>query len=292
MIRSMTGYGSAKGSSGKMEISIEIKSVNSRYLDCSVKLPRMYIVLEEPVKALVSKSISRGKVDVFISIDTSHSDDIDVKINRPLVEAYIKAFNEISAEFSVENNIGTAELSRFSDVLQIEKREAEPEQLTDDISRIVNEALNMFNEMRAKEGRKLSNDITERLDVIERLVLEIDKLSPLVVIDYTVKLKARIQEVLNSKDIDEQRILTEAAIFADRTAVSEEVVRLKSHISQLRDMLGSSEPVGRKIDFLVQEFNREANTIGSKGNDTEIIKLVVELKSEIEKIREQAQNIE
>ena len=292
MIKSMTGYGAAKGASEKIEISVEVRSVNSRYLDCSVKVPRLYIMLEEPVKAIVGEFTSRGKVDVFITLDTSNSDDIDVKVNRPLAKAYMSAFNELSADFGLSESVGVVDLARFPEVLQIEKREVDSERLSADVCDVVRLALRGFNDMRVREGDKLQNDISVRLDEIERLVIAIEEISPRSVAEYTARLEARMQEILDTKDYDEQRIIMEAAIFADRVAISEELVRLKSHITQLREMLVCGDAVGRKIDFLVQEFNREANTIGSKGNDAEMAKLVVELKSEIEKIREQAQNIE
>jgi len=292
MIKSMTGYGGAKGASGKLEISVEIKSVNNRYLDCTVKLPRLFISFEEPLKSVVQNHISRGKVDVFIVIDSSNADDIEIKLNRPLAEAYISTLREMTETFGLSGNIGAVELSRFPDVVQVEKREADQDQLCKDISIVLSEAISGFNEMRAREGEKLYRDITERLDEIERLTILAEEISPRSVAEYRKKLELRMQEVLQTADIDQQRILTEAAIFADRVAISEETVRLRSHIAQLRDMLCSGEPVGRKIDFLVQEFNREANTIGSKGNDPEMSRLTVDMKAEIEKIREQAQNIE
>ena len=292
MIKSMTGYGAAKGASDKIEISVEVKSVNSRYLDCIVKVPRLYIMLEEPVKRLVGTFISRGKVDVFITLDTSNSDDIEVKINRPLAKAYMSAFRELSVDFGMIEDVGVVELARFPEVLQIEKREIDSERLSADVCDVVRLALSGFNDMREREGEKLQSDISVRLDEIERLVNAIEEISPRSVAEYTARLETRMQEILEAKDYDEQRIIMEAAIFADRVAINEELVRLKSHIIQLREMLGSDDAVGRKIDFLVQEFNREANTIGSKGNDAEMARLVVDLKSEIEKIREQAQNIE
>ena len=292
MIKSMTGYGAAKGSSGKIEISIEIKSVNSRYLDCTVKLPRVYIMLEEPIKALVQKHASRGKIDVFVTIDTSNADDMEVRVNKPLAEAYIIALRSMSKEYGIIENIGVMELARFPDVLHIEKYEADSEKLCMDACLVVEDALKAFNGMREREGEKLRGDITKRLAEIERLVLALEEISPRSVAEYTNKLETRMQEILSTKEIDEQRILLEAALFAERVAINEEAVRLKSHIAQLRDMLEGKEAVGRKMDFLVQEFNREANTIGSKGNDAEMARIVVELKSEIEKIREQAQNIE
>ena len=292
MIKSMTGYGSARGFSGKLEISAELKSVNNRYLDCSVKLPRIFTALEEPLKALVSKHISRGKADVYISVDFSRSDDVRIKVNRPLAEAYVNSLKPLAEEFGLSGSISVMDLARFPDVLQAEKREYDTEQLSGDISAILEEAILGFNEMRVREGSKLSRDIMARLDEIERLTAIAEEISPRSVAEYRKKLEARLSEMLQTSDIDEARILTEAAVFADRVAISEETVRLRSHISQVREMLGLNEPVGRKIDFIVQELNREANTIGSKANDTEMAKVTVELKAEIEKIREQAQNIE
>ena len=292
MIKSMTGYGSAKGLSGKLEIMVEIKSVNSRYLDCTLKMPRTFIAFEEALKAVIGKFISRGKVDAFISIDSSKAGDVEIKINRPLAEAYISALRIMSEDYTLSDSFSVIDLARFPDVLQVDKAEADPEQLCSDICAILEDALTGFSEMRANEGATLYRDIMARLDEIERLTIEAEKTSPKSVADYKLKLETKLREVLQSSDIDEQRILMEAAIFADRVAINEETVRLKSHISQLRDLLESGEPVGRKIDFLVQEFNREANTIGSKGNDAAMARITVDLKAEIEKIREQAQNIE
>ena len=292
MIKSMTGYGGAKGASGKLEISIEIKSVNNRYLDCSIKQPRVFSAFEESLKSAVQKHISRGKVDVYVTVDSSKADDVAIKVNRPLAEAYLAALKTLSDEYGLKGIVGAMELTRFPDVLAAEKREADPEQLCEDICAILEQALRGFNEMRAREGDKLLCDITERLDEIERLTALIEEISPRSVAEYRKKLETRMQEVLQNTEIDEQRILMEAAIFSDRVAINEETVRLRSHIGQLREMLVNREPVGRKIDFLVQEFNREANTIGSKGNDAEMSRVIVDMKAEIEKIREQAQNIE
>jgi len=292
MIRSMTGYGAASGASGKLEISVEIKSVNNRYLDCTVKLPRVFASIEEPLKSIVQKHISRGKVDVFVAIDSSSADDVEIKLNRPLAEAYLSALRELTGEYSLSGNVSAIELSRFPDVLKAEKREADHEQLCADISAVLVEAVSEFNKMRMREGEKLFSDISARLSEIERLTALAVEISPRSVNEFRKKLESRMQEILETSDVDPQRILTEAAIFADRVAINEETVRLYSHIAQLREMLESLEPVGRKIDFLVQEFNREANTMGSKGNDTEMTRLIVDMKAEIEKIREQAQNIE
>ena len=292
MVKSMTGYGSATGVSGKLEISIEVKSVNNRYLDCAVKLPRVFTAFEDPLKALVQSFISRGKVDVFITIDSSKADDVEIKVNRPLVEAYISTLRSIAEEYDLSGNISVIDITRFPDVLHAEKRETDKEQLCADICAVLKEAMTGFDEMRTREGEKLSLDVSARLDEIEKLTCAAEEISPRSIAEYKKKLETRMIEFLQSHDIEEARILTEVAIFADRVAINEETVRLRSHISQLREMLDSNEPVGRKIDFLVQEFNREANTIGSKGNDTEMARIIVDLKAEIEKIREQAQNIE
>jgi len=292
MIKSMTGYGGAKGASDKLEISIEIKSVNNRYLDINIKLPRVFNSIEEALKTTVQGAISRGKVDVYVSIDSSNADEIEIKINRPLVEAYVTALRTIAWENELSSDIRVADLTRFPDILQAEKRELDAEKLGIDVNSILEAALSDFNEMRKREGEKLGRDISARLDEIEKLTTLAEDLSPKSVEEYRKKLETRMNEVLQASNIDEARILTEAAVFADRVAINEETVRLRSHISQLRELINGTEPVGRKIDFLVQEFNREANTIGSKGNDTEMAKIIVELKSEIEKIREQAQNIE
>lgn len=292
MIKSMTGYGSAKGVSGAIDITVELKSVNNRYLDCNIRMPRVYSSIEDSLKALVTRSISRGKVDVFINIDASKAENLTIKINKPVADAYMAALKALSVEYGLENTINAIELTRFPDVLQQEKGDTDAEALPDDLCAVLAEALRDFDTMRLREGENLAADIAERLNEIERLTNKAEECSPRTVADFRLRLEAKMTEVLENKEIDEARILTEAAIFADRIAISEETVRLKSHIEQMRSMLEVKEPVGRKLDFLIQELNREANTIGSKGNDAEMARLVVDLKSEIEKIREQAQNIE
>lgn len=292
MIKSMTGYGGAKGTSGKVEILVEVKSVNNRYFDCTIKIPRVFTSFEEPLKSLVSKYISRGKVDVFVSIDSSNADDIEIKVNHPLAKAYLLALNEMTDEYDLAGGITAMNLTRFPDVLRAEKKEEDTDRLCADVSTVLEDALVGFDAMRVREGEKLLSDITSRLNQIEKLSDMVEEISPRSVAEYKKRLEGRMQEVLQSSNIDEARILTEAAIFADRVAINEETVRLRSHISQLREMLKDKRPTGRKIDFLVQEFNREANTIGSKGNDAEMARVVVDMKAEIEKIREQAQNIE
>jgi len=292
MINSMTGYGGAKGFSGKTEITVELKSVNNRYFDCTVKIPRIYTALEEPLKAVISKHISRGKVDAFVTIDSSKTDDVEIRVNHNLAQAYISTLRSMAEDFGLSGNISAMDMTRFPDVLQAEKVQADVDTLTADVCVILEEALCAFNAMRAREGVKLKTDIEARLAEIERLNESVEEISPRSVAEYRRKLESRLREVFELSGVDEQRLMTEAAIFADRVAVSEETVRLRSHIAQLREMLDSKEPVGRKMDFLVQEFNREANTIGSKGNDSEMARVIIDMKAEIEKIREQAQNIE
>ncbi len=292
MIKSMTGYGGAKGVSGSFGIQIELRSVNNRFLDCSIRIPRVYTAVEDSMKAVVQKHISRGKVDVYVTVDTSAADDVEVRVNRKLADSYMAALTELSEAYGIKSDVTALSLSRFPDVLTIEKKETDTDELARDLCAILEKALCEFDAMRTTEGEKLKTDISARLDEIERLTALAEARSPETVTAYREKLTARMMEVLESTNIDESRILTEAAIFADRVAVNEELVRLKSHVSQLRKMLEDSQPVGRKADFLVQELNREANTLGSKGNDIEIANIVVDLKAEIEKIREQIQNVE
>jgi len=251
MIKSMTGYGGAKGSSGKLEISVEVKSVNNRYLDSTIKLPRVFSAFEETLKTIVHGSISRGKVDIYVSVDSSSADDILIKINRPLVEAYVSALRTIAWEHELSSDIRVTDLTRFPDILQAEKREVDAEKLRDDICLTLKAALADFNEMRKREGEKLCKDISSRLDEIERLTLIAVELSPRSVEEYRKKLETRMSEILQSANIDAARILTEAALFADRVAINEETVRLRSHIAQLRELILSNEAVGRKIDFVV-----------------------------------------
>ena len=292
MIRSMTGYGSAKGVSDKLEITVELRSVNNRFLDCSVRLPRVYTCLEDAVKARVQRGISRGKVDVYITIDATKADDTVIAVNEPVADAYMAALKLLAERYGIEPDVTAMSLSRLQDVLTVTRAETDVDKLGRDIDEILSRAMEDFNAMRAREGERLYADISSRADEIERLVGLAEERSPQTVREYQAKLEARLREVLESSTVDEARLVTEAAIFADRTAVAEETVRLRSHISQLRELIAKDEPVGRKLDFLVQEFNREANTIGSKGNDLQMARIVVDMKSEIEKIREQIQNVE
>ena len=282
----MTGYGRAKKTLSNRDITVEVRSVNNRYLDCTVKLPRAYIFAEDAIKGRVQKAISRGKVDVFVTIDSTGADEEVVVVNEGLARSYLEALRklyEIDGGNYLQKQSYAADLARIPDVLTVTKAEEDLESVGADICEVLDEALASYNQMRATEGKKLAEDIGGRLTTIETLTGKVE---------YREKLTARMQEVLQSTTIDESRILTEAAIYADKIAVDEETVRLRSHVSQLRDMLLSDEPMGRKMDFLIQEVNRESNTIGSKCNDITIARDVVALKAEVEKIREQVQNIE
>jgi len=292
MIKSMTGYGGAKGTVEGLNIHIELKSVNNKFLDTSVRLPRGFLFAEEAIKAAVQAHISRGKVDVYVNVESSEASEILVKVNEPLLKAYIDALYHISEEYSLPNELSALSVSRMPDVLTVEKKELDAEALTAGITAIANEALIEFDNMRLREGEKLRDDILSRLETIESLVSIVETESPKTVAEYRKRLEQKMAEVLGNTVIDENRIFAEAAIFADHIAVDEETVRLRSHISQLRGMISGDSPTGRKSDFLIQEFNREANTIGSKCQNSDIAHVVVDLKSEIEKIREQIQNVE
>ncbi|MGM9615656.1 MAG: YicC/YloC family endoribonuclease [Oscillospiraceae bacterium] len=292
MIKSMTGYGGAKGEIEKIIVSAELKSVNNRHLDTSVRLPKSCLFAEEAVRAAVKESISRGKVDVFISVDTSHADEVTIAVNEPLADAYVKAAQAVSEKYGVANDVTALSLLRMPEVISTERADSDKDAVSRAISGMLAKALAQFDEMRAREGDKLCADILSKLDVIEEMVGTVEKRSPETVAEYRGKLLARMTEVLGEAGIDESRILQEAAIYADKVAVDEETVRLRSHIAQFRDMLAGGSPVGRQLDFLVQEMNREINTTGSKCADSEIAKTVIAMKAELEKIREQIQNIE
>ena len=292
MVKSMTGYGRARQERNGRNITVEVRSVNNRYLDCTVKMPRAYIFAEDAMKALVQKYISRGKVDVFVTVDAVTADQTVVQVNEPLARSYYQALSRLREMFSLEDELSASTLARFPDVLAVTKAEEDLEMISADICAVLEEALTAHRQMRSVEGEKLFSDIAGRADTIESVVAKVEERSPQTVSEYRTRLEAKMREVLQSTTIDESRILTEAAIFADKIAVDEETVRLRSHLSQLRTMLSGDEPVGRKLDFLIQEVNRECNTIGSKCNDLTIARDVVNMKAEVEKIREQVQNIE
>ena len=292
MIKSMTGYGRAQGSFSGGDITVEVKSVNNRYLDCGVKLPRGYAYLEEGVKSQVQKTISRGKVDVFITINAAGADNVKISVNEPVAKGYIDAMHRLVQEYGVQDDISASAISRFSDVFLVEKQEQDENEVKSAISGVVAEALDAFDAMRTREGEALKTDLLQKAEGILTLVSKVEERSPITVKAYRERLTAKMQEVLEDRQIDEARIIQEAAIYADKVAVDEETVRLRIHVDQLQNMLSEGGVIGRKLDFLMQEMNREANTIGSKGNDVEQARNVVNIKSELEKIREQIQNIE
>ena len=292
MIKSMTGYGRAQGSFSGGDITVEIKSVNNRYLDCGVKLPRGYAYLEEGVKSQVQKAISRGKVDVFITINAAGADNVKISVNEPVAKGYIDAMHRLVQEYGIQDDISASAISKFSDVFLVEKQEQDENEVKSAISGVVAEALGAFDAMRTRESEALKTDLLQKAEGILTLVSKVEERSPITVKAYRERLTAKMQEVLEDRQIDEARIIQEAAIYADKVAVDEETVRLRSHVDQLQNMLSEGGVIGRKLDFLMQEMNREANTIGSKGNDVEQTRNVVSIKSELEKIREQIQNIE
>ena len=292
MIRSMTGYGRGEAVLHDRTITVELRAVNNRYLDCTVKIPRLYVFAEEAIKSCVQKQVGRGKVDVFVSIDATAADKIDVSLNKPVADGYYQALKQMQAAYGLTDDISVSLLSRFPDVFLVEKEQGDADVIAGDIVQVLTQALADFNAMREREGEKLAQDIQGRAQTIAGLVSQVEERSPQTVAEYREKLRQRMQEVLENTQLDESRILTEAALFADKVAVDEETVRLRSHLEQLGQMLEQGGAIGRKLDFLIQEFNREANTIGSKCSDVALARVVVELKGEIEKIREQVQNIE
>lgn len=292
LVKSMTGYGRAVETVNGREFTVEIRSVNNRYLDCTVKLPRMLSFAEDAVKQAVKATISRGKVDVFISQRAEGASDVKVTLNEAVVAGYVSAMEKMAEQFKLREDISVALVSGMPDVFTVEKPDVDEEQLMNDLLGVVQSALLSYDAMRAKEGQALKNDLTSRGNTIRSLVSQVEEGNAQTVIDYRTKLYNKLQEVLASTAIDESRILTEAAIFADKVAVDEETVRLRSHLEQMDSMLESGGAIGRKLDFLLQEMNREANTIGSKCTDVRLARVVVDIKAELEKIREQTQNIE
>ena len=288
----MTGYGRAVETVNGREFSVEIRSVNNRYLDCSVRLPRILSFGEEAVKQAVKQAVSRGKVDVFISVHSEAEDEVTVHLNRGVLEGYLTAMRQIAADYSVQDDISVSALSRLPEVFSVEKTEVDEQQLLGDLMLVVEKALEGYNAMRSTEGAALDADLRSRGQTILELVAQVETGNGQTVIDYRTRLENKLREVLSNTAIDESRILTEAAIFADKVAVDEETVRLRSHLQQMTQMLDSGGAIGRKLDFLLQEMNREANTIGSKCTDVRLARIVVDIKAELEKIREQTQNIE
>jgi len=294
MIKSMTGFGRCRTVLHGREISVEIKSVNHRFFEFSCRTPKGYGFLDDKLKALVNSRVSRGKIDMFVTVGTAEDTPAEVKINHSLVSGYINAMKEISETYGIENDVTVTAISRFLDVYTVSKAPENEEEITADVLEAANTAIDGFIAMREAEGEKMKADILGRAEVILATVDEIDERSPQTVKEYEERLLDRINRTLQDYNIniDEQRVLTEVAVFADKVAVAEETVRLRSHFAQLSKIMESQTPIGREIDFIIQEMNREANTIGSKVQDAEIAHKVVKIKSEIEKMREQIQNIE
>ncbi|MGN0517574.1 MAG: YicC/YloC family endoribonuclease [Acutalibacteraceae bacterium] len=292
MVKSMTGYGRCDENINGRDIVVEIKSVNHRYFEFSARVSRGYGFLEDKLKKYVQSKISRGKVDMYVSIGANDNEASVVEVNHSLAEGYINAMREIAEKYDLPDDISVTSLSRYNDIFTVHKAPEDEEQIWQTVLPALDKALESFINMRINEGKNMFDDISSRSETILQLVSKIEERSPQTVIEYRKKLQERIEEMLADTSVDEQRLLTETAIFADKVAVAEETVRLRSHFAQLDDMLKSDIPVGRKIDFLVQEMNRETNTIGSKAVDSQIAYIVVDIKAELEKIREQIQNIE
>ena len=288
----MTGYGRCVETVNGREFTVEVRSVNNRYLDCTVKLPRSLTFAEETVKQAVKAAISRGKVDVYITVRSEGGMEAKVTLNAAMVEGYLAAMKQMVSEYDVKDDISVSLLSRMNDVFSIEREEVDEEQLLSDLMGVVKQALENYNAMRCTEGKALENDLRSRGNTILELVSQVEAGNAQTMVDYRTRLENKLKEVLANTSIDESRILTEAAIFADKVAVDEETVRLRSHLQQMNNMLTTGGAIGRKLDFLLQEMNRETNTIGSKCSDVRLARIVVDMKAELEKIREQTQNIE
>lgn len=297
MVKSMTGYGRGEATAEGRHVLFEIKSVNHKFFECNVKLPRAYLFLEDKLRAYVQGRVSRGKVDLFLQVETLEEPEVRVTVNHSLADAYVSAFQELKERYALSDNLSLSHLLRCPDLLVVEKAPEDEDGLWQVVLQAAEPAVTSFLQMRETEGARLSEDLLEKIGRIEAMVAQIEEITPETVAEYRERLYAKIQELLGDRSIDEQRVLTEVAVFADKVAVDEETVRLKSHIQQLREFLTGGgqtdgQPIGRKLDFLIQEMNREANTIGSKSVNSKIAYIVVDLKSEIEKIREQVQNIE
>ena len=292
MIKSMTGFGRASGTHGGFEVTIELRSVNHRYFEFTARMPRAFQFAEEKLKALCQQSISRGKVEASVFIDDTNENATEIEINRQYADAYLKALKTLSKEYKLKNDVKASSFIGNSDMFKLRRKEVDDEQVLEAVLPVAEEAIKSFIAMRETEGERLKADISSRAETILSKVSLIEARSPETVKAYRERLEAKIKELLEDAKVDEQRLITETAIFADKVAVDEETVRLRSHIKQLYSLLEENGPVGKKLDFIVQEMNRETNTIGSKCQDVEIAHIVVDIKSEIEKIREQVQNIE
>lgn len=292
MIKSMTGYGSAERIGCDKKFTVEIRSVNHRYSDINVKTPRAYAFAEDAMRKALGRHISRGKVDVFLSVEGLSGESGEVFVNMEIAKGYYAALEKLRETFGVEDAVELRDVARFSDVFSLQRATEDTEQITALIKEATNEAALAFTAMREKEGQQLFADLSEQADTMEALVGEVEERTPKIVSEYATRLQTRMREILDAVPVDEGRLLNEVAIFADKVNVNEELIRLHSHIMQMRSFLQASEPIGRKMDFLIQEMNREINTIGSKSNDLEVARLVIDIKAVIEKLREQIQNVE
>ena len=292
MLKSMTGYGRVKVENDLREITVELRSVNHRYLDLNIKVPRIYGYLEEMVSKQAQAAIARGKVDIFVSVRAKEGADIRVSPNMAVIQGYVDAIRKVSETYGLSDEATALSLLRLPDAMEQSKEEADADQLKSEVSAVLDQALTEYNAMREKEGARLVEDVTYRAELIAQSVDFVEQRSPDCVEEYRQRIAARMTELLDGTELAQQRILQEAALYADKVNVTEEIVRLRSHLAQLETMLKSPAAIGRKLDFLVQEMNRETNTIGSKANDFQIAKTVVDMKAEIEKIREQIQNLE
>lgn len=292
MVKSMTGFGREHVVANGREIIVEIRSVNHRYYEFTARTPRSYGYLDDKLKTFLKNGISRGKVEASVTIYNQEGTDAEIELNESVANGYLLALRGSAEKLGLEDDLTLSSIMRLPDVFTVVKKTDDEEVIWNEVKAVAQTALDRFVEMRTVEGRKMYDDVSSRLDFIEETVGKIEAQSPNVSKSYSDRLYAKIKEVLEDKNVDEQRVLTEVAIFSEKVAIDEETVRLRSHIAQFRDLIMSDEPVGRKLDFLVQELNREVNTIGSKAQDLSITKMVVDLKSEIEKIREQIQNIE
>ncbi len=291
MIKSMTGFGKYNDIMNDREYQIEVKSVNHRYLDISVKLPRQLSYLEDVIKKEVSTSIKRGKIDIFITFNNNSQEGRELKIDKDLAKTYIKEIKDISREEDIEPTIDFVELLKLPDVLNL-KYNQEDEQIKQEVIGVLKVAINQLVKMRSEEGNKIYDDLMKRIDTVESKIIKISEKSTGLIQEYVVKLEGRVKEILQTEEIDKSRIAQEVVIYADKSSIEEEITRLKSHISQFRNLLQSNEAVGKKLDFIIQEMNRETNTIGSKSNCLDITNNVIDIKTELEDIREQIQNIE
>lgn len=292
MVRSMTGYGRAEGAGKICDVTVEIKSVNHRFFEFSARYPKNCAFLEEKIKSFVQQRVSRGKVDVYVSLDFYENDGVTVELNRAYAESYIAAVKSLASEYSLTDDITAASVARNPEVFTVKKAGISEDAVWEDVEPFLSEAVERFVAMRAVEGERLRDDVVSRTETILGFVENVEAMMPQTVAAYRERLYSKIKEVLGNTSVDEQRVLTEVALFADKVAVDEETVRLRSHIKQFRNLFKSNEPVGRKLDFIVQEMNREANTIGSKSQNADLQMVVVNIKAEIEKIREQIQNME